>query len=224
MKKIPENILIVIKSFIPLFVIIILFIILSQVGIGKINEVRSQISSARQEQGVLTQKLDILRTVSVNGAENANVVTNALPDSTPSLAAMSQLKRIAAENNLVLRAVKSGSSNESNPDFNSVSITFNLIGNKNDITSFVNAITTYAPISIVDSVKMSQSGTGFIGNVTIKSFWAPFPAKLPATIEQFNDLNADDKQVLSDLSGLAQPVYLALPPASSEGKTNPFED
>lgn len=223
LKKIPENILVVIRAVFPLVAIIVLFVILSELGLSKISQIRTQIASRRHEQAVLTEKLDMLRIVAVTGVEDSNIAVNSLPDSSPSLVAMSQLKTLAAGSGVVLRSLKSISSVES-ADINIVDIDFSLIGGKANIKSFLSNVNTFAPISYLDAVKISQSGDSFLGTVSVKSFWAPLPTKLPTTIEEFQDLTVEDKEILSQLSQLTQPTFLSLPPAEAAGRNDPFSN
>jgi Tfp pilus assembly protein PilO len=223
MKKIPENVIVVAKAVAPLLAIIILFIILAQVGFGKISEIRSQIATARKDQAVLTEKLDLLRTVAATGVEDSNIAVNSLPEGSPSLAAMAQIKTLAANSNLILRSMKStGVVELATTDLNNVQISFNVLGSKSDMEIFLKSIKSFAPISTIDSIKIAQSGEGFLANVTVKSFWAPLPTKLPSSIEQFTDLTPEEKQILADLSNLTQPTFVALPPPGNEFKSDPF--
>lgn len=215
--------MVVIRAFLPLVFIIILFVSLTQIGFAKISEIRSKITTAKHDKAVLTEKLDLLRTVASTGVQDSNVVTNALPDSAPALAVMSQLKKLAAESNLVLKALKSsGGATETEADFYTMQLSFNLLGSKSDIAGFVGQLPSLAPITSLESVKISQAGAGFISTVTIKSFWAPFPEKLPSSIEEFKDLTPEDKTLLSELSNLKQPSYISLPPPNLEGTDDPF--
>lgn len=221
LKKIPENILVVIRAIVPLIIIIVLFTLLSQLGLSKIAQIRMQVADARQDQSVLTEKLEMLRSISVTGVEDSNVAVNGLPDTSPSLVAMSQLKTLAASNGVVLRALKSTASPDTT-DINSVGIDFSVLGGKTNIESFLASINTFAPISTLDTVKLSQSGDSFLGSVTVKTYWAPLPTKLPSTIEEFQDLTPEDKNTLSALSQLTQPTFLNLPPATTGGRDDPF--
>lgn len=225
MKKIPENVLVIVKAVLPLIVIITLFIILAKIGFGKITEIRGQITEARKDQAVLTEKLDLLRTVAVTGAEDSNIAVNSLPDGSPSLAAIAQIKTLAANSNLILRSVKSTAAiGSSTNDLNDVQITFDVLGSKADIENFLVAIDKFAPISLLHSVKITQTTGVFTADVTVKSFWASLPTKLPSSVEQFTELTVEEKQILADLTNLAQPVFIALPPPGSEFKLDPFID
>lgn len=220
MKKIPENVSAVIKAILPLVVILTLFVILGQIGFAKISDIREKISAADHDQLILTQKLDMLKTVSQTGVHDANVVTNTLPDNNPSLVVVSQLKNIGG--NLQIDSIKSAAGPSEANDLNTVQISFTVRGDRDGIESFLNSINTFAPLSILNKVKLAQSGGNFSADVTVISYWSPLPTKLPDTIEDFGDITAEDKQTLANISALAQPQFVSLPPADSNGKTDPF--
>jgi hypothetical protein len=55
----------------------------------------------------------------------------------------------------------------------------------------------------------------------VKSFYAPFPTKVPAVTSAIPDLTATEKQTLQGLSNLTQPVFVAIQ-AAPGGKADPF--
>ena len=55
----------------PLLAVIILFIIVGKFGLSKISEVRAGLAKAQKDRTILTQKTDILRTVSASVGESA---------------------------------------------------------------------------------------------------------------------------------------------------------
>jgi hypothetical protein len=221
LKRTPENVMVVVRAIVPLIVIIGLFTILINLGMSKISEIRAQIDESKKEQAVLTEKLEMLRTIAVTGVEDSNVAINGLPDTSPSLLAMAQLKTLAAGSNVVLRSLKSVSSTETE-DLNSIETGFGVIGGKMEIENFLKQVNTFAPISFLSSVKLAQSGDAYLGNVSVITYWAPLPTKLPATIGEFKDLTPEDRETLSDLSSLNQPTFLNLPPADLKGRDDPF--
>lgn len=222
MQKIPENTLIVLKVFLPLFLIIILFVIVGKFGFGKTSDLRNEISSAQNDQSTLTQKLEILKNIKSTGEQLSNITVSALPDSNPSLAVVSQIKILAGMNGLVVSSIKASSPQVAAGGFSSVSISFNILGPRNQIESFVNKVGSIAPITIVDKIKISETAPGSsVGSISIKSFWMPFPTKIPAVTQAISDLTPDERQTLQDLRNLTQPVFNQVP-AAEGGKGDPF--
>lgn len=222
MKKIPENVILVLKSAVPLVGIVVLFFILSQIGYGKINEVRAQIAAAKHEEKILAEKFNLLQTVSVTGIQDANTVTNALPDSNPALVTMTQIKNLAASRNLVVRSLRSGVVNESQGDIANITLNFKLIGTISDLYGLMVEINSFAPITILDFVKISQTGGSILAEVRVKTFWSALPTQLPTSIEEFKELTLEEREVLNNLGNLTQPQYISLPPPNDDTKPDPF--
>lgn len=222
MIKIPENILTVLKTFLPLVVIIILFVTIGQFGFGKISDIRSQIETAKSDQKILTQKLDILRKIESTGEQSSNLVVAALPESNPSLLVVSQIKLLAGKNGLTVGSLKASSPAVGATGLSSVNISFNIAGSRPQIESFIKGVSTFAPITVVDRIKINESAPGSsLAAITLKSFWAPFPTKVPAVSQAISDFTPAEQQTLQDLRSLTQPMFSQVP-AGQGGKSDPF--
>ena len=220
--KIQENVIMVIKAVVPFFIVIILFAVVGQFGFGKIAGIRDQISTAQSDQKILSQKLDILKNIQSTGAQSSNLVASALPDGSPALSVISQIKILAGSAGVTLSEVKAGASAVDTTGLSAVNITFNVAGSRTQVESFINLVSSFAPVSVVEKIKISESAPGAaLANVSIKSFWAPFPTKVPVITTAITDLTAAEKQTLQGLSSLTQPVFVAVQ-AGAGGKADPF--
>lgn len=220
--KIPENVQTVMRVLIPLLVVIILFVLVGQFGFGKISDIRNQIANAKTDQEILMQKLDILRGIESNGQESSNLVVAALPDSNPSLLVVSQIKLLAGKEGLTVSRLKAGTPAVGTSGLSSVNISFNVVGSRSQVESFIKGINLIAPITIVDKVKITESSPGTsLGIVSLKSFWSPFPTKIPAVSQPLTDLTPAEKQTLQQLRTLSQPIFSQIP-AGQGGKSDPF--
>jgi len=221
MKKIPENILLIIKAIVPLFIIIVLFFILTNVGFSKISQVQDEISQIKKDQSVLIDKLSLLRTVSATGAEDSDTTLNSLPDNNPSLLVVSQLRNLAAKSGLIVSSVKA-SADQGGGDLKAVAVNFKIAGEKSVVNSFLLNIKTIAPITVLNKLKISEIDGIYSGEIMVNSFWSPLPTERPTTIEGFQDLTPEDNQMLTLVNSLVQPTFLNLPPADAGGRPNPF--
>ena len=220
--KIQENVIIVIKAILPLLIVIVLFVVVGQFGFGKISQLQGQMGSAQEDQSVLNQKLDILRNVAGVGAQSSNFAVAALPDSNPALLVLSQIQILAGTQGLVLSELKSGSPSVDPTGLSTVIISFNVTGSRAQVESFIGAISSFAPITIVDKIKLSESIPGVaLANISVKSFWAAFPTKIPAVTQAITDLTPAEQQTLQGLGALTQPVFVQIE-ASQSGKSDPF--
>lgn len=214
--------MIVVRALLPLLVVVILFVVVGKFGVGKISDIRNQIGSAAADQKVLSQKLDILRRIESNGAQWSNTVVAALPDSNPSLSVMSQIKVLTGMNGLAISEVKAGSPAVDTAGLSSVTTSFSVTGPRSQIESFVGSIASFAPITIVDKIRIIELAPGSsIASISVKSFWAPFPTKIPAITQAIPDLTQAEQQTLQDLSSLTQPTFTEITPVSG-GKSDPF--
>ena len=222
MQKIPENVMTVGKVVLPLVVIIILFITAGQLGFGEISKIRAQISKTSNENGTLTQKIDILRNISEIGEAGSNTVVSALPDSNPSLLVLSQIKTLAGTNNLTISSPKGGSLNPDTKELSSVNISFSLSGSRDQIKLFLDGISSLAPLMVVDKIKIVESTPGIsLASIVVKSFESPFPEKIPAISDPITALTSVEEQTLQELGNLSQPMFSVIPP-SEGGKVDPF--
>jgi Tfp pilus assembly protein PilO len=221
--KIPENVMIAIKAISPLIIIVILFVIVGKFGSSQISKIQLQIESARKDNAVLSQKLDILKEVVNIGTDSSNYAVAALPDSNPVIQVLSQIQILAGSQSITLSQLKSGSpAIDPTTSLSTVNISFNATGPTSQIKTFLNSINSFAPITIVDKIKITESAPGVsLASVTVKSFWSPFPTKVPAVTTAIDDLTSSEKQTLQDLSTLTQPVFNQIQP-SQGGKSDPF--
>jgi len=224
MKKIPENISIILKAIAPLVVLVVLFFLLGNIGFTKIRQIQGEILTAKSDKIMLTEKLNVLRNVSATGKEDSNAVTNSLPDNNPALVVSSQIKNLAAGSGLILSSLSSNSDVEGKEDIKSVVISFKITGQKAMIEPFLLNLRTIAPITVLSKVKISELNGVYSGEVATSSFWSSFPTQLPTNLEEFQELSEDDKEILKTINSLTQPVFLSLPPADGSGKINPFAE
>jgi Tfp pilus assembly protein PilO len=222
MIKIPDNVATTLKAVFPFFVVIILFVIVGKFGFGKIVEIRDQIKKTQNDQQVLTQKLDVLRNIEATGEKSSNIAVNALPDTNPSLSVISQIKILSGKIGLTVSEIKAGSPGVNSSGLSQVNVSFKVIGPREQVESFVTEISKIAPITIVDKIKISESTPGTsMGNISVKSFWAPFPTKIPAVDKAISDLTSQEQQTLQSLSELTQPIFTDIP-AGEGGRNDPF--
>src|SRR5258706_1876700 len=197
LKNIPENIRIIITSAGPLVIVIILFLIVGNFGINKVQGVRSQITEATTTQNILTQKLSLLQSVSSTLGNAPDVASSALPSSNSALTAISQLKKLGLLNLLTLTNVKSGTETKDVSGLSRADIAFEIAGSRAQIVAFVESIPTIAPITLVDSVKLNESAGEARATNGVKNFLAPPLSTFPSVNPGLTDFNwEEEKKIL----------------------------
>lgn len=212
--QLPENTKQVIKSVAPLLIVIILFLFVGKFGVGKITGLSTKIKDSKRTQTILQEKLNILTSVSQTAAVNAGRVVYALPESNPTIAALSQLKNLALTNNLILKEIRSSNSS-SDTSFSSVNISFSVEGARDSILAFINSIKTVAPIMLVSRAQLREGQDIAKADITVSSFWAGLPSSIPPVTQTVSDLTASEKEMLIELSQLNQLVYTSTNSATS---------
>ena len=83
------------KVGVPLLIKIIVFFLVLKFEIAKASEVRAKVSETEKMQKILDQKLNLLQEVEGNVLSSSNNALLALPAENPSLAVISQLKKLS---------------------------------------------------------------------------------------------------------------------------------
>jgi hypothetical protein len=221
-KFVPENIKQIITAIAPLFVVIILFLVVGKFGVAKVLDIRLQVKSAQKNEEVLTQKLSLLQTLSPGANQMASVVSSALPEANPSLAVMSQLKLLATSQAVILSNLKSTSGSSGKSDMKETNTSFTLLGGKGQVFEFLKRTTNIAPLITVKNISISDAGGGISADVTVASYWADLPKTIPAIDEPIMDLTASEKQILTNVSSLSQPVFMDIAPSQADINPLPF--
>lgn len=215
-----RNILI---STLPLVVSILLIIIVAKFGLGKVSSLRKEISQSSKDRATLIQKLNTLSSLGADLQSNSQLSSYALPDKNPALATLSQLKSLATQNLVSLSKIKSGGGGEgSTKGISTASLTFEVLGPKEGVLTFLESLSGVAPITRVEKVKFSEQGDQIGGSVTVISYYAPYPTKLPAITATINDLTNEEIKTLTSIVKLTPPQFVSLSPSSTAGKVDPF--
>lgn len=220
-RGIPENIKQTTVAAIPLLVVIILFVLVGNFGVSKVKNIQAEVKTAEISEKTLTQKLDILKTLSEEVPKTA-LVNSAVPGSNPSLAVIGQLKNVAIINTVILSSIKANSGSTDPSGLNIVSISFNAMGARSQIFSFLNDLSKIAPITTITSVKMSELAGATDADISVKTYWAELPKTIPSVTTPISDLTTDEKRILSEVSGLTQPNFTQLTPSQTDINSNPF--
>lgn len=220
-KGLPESLRQTITVAAPLLVVIVLFLLVGNFGVSKILGVQAEIDSAQKSEKTLTQKLSLLQTLSTDAVLRVNVVGSALPDTNPALTLISQLKNVALANGVFMTTIKSSGGSANTTGLNEANISFSLEGTRDQIFTFLTAVSGISPITIVNNVSINESLGSLKADVSVKSFWAVFPKTIPDIISPIDDLTANEKRLLTKISGLTQPKFTEIAP-TSEVNPNPF--
>lgn len=218
--EISENDKQILRSTAPLVVVITLFVIVGKFAVTQVTNLRNQISEAKKTQSVLSNKLNVLRSISQVSVSGTNTALIALPRSNPSLQVMSQLKSLASSNLVVMEEIKVSMASDGSDSLSYITTSFSIIGPKDAIISFVKSVDTIAPITFVEKMELVEdSGLG-AANITTKTYYATLPTTIPTVTQPITDLTSAEKDLLSQISGLSQ-SSIEIPTSASVSGINP---
>ena len=222
-KTLPASVRQTFLASFPLIIVVILFLIVGRVGFSKFTEVRNQIDVAKKTVNVLNQKLDVLKTISKTAESSVNMVSQAVPNSNPTLVVTSQLKNLALANSVIASSFKSSAGSVGTGGLSQTVITFTVDGTRTQVFNFLSAIPTFAPITIVDKIRLTESAGVTRADVSVKSFWAELPKTIPKVDSPISDLTAKEKETLTSILSLNQPTLSNVGTSPQEGTNpNPF--
>lgn len=205
----------------PLLAAIVLFIAVGNFGISKISDVRSQLAKAQADKNIYSQKANLLQSLGSTVLTSSETAAVALPDSNTALAVLSQLKSLGASNGVAISNIKTSAAFKDLSGLSRVDVTFDALGTNPQIIGYLSSVSTIAPISVVDKVKINTSGGVTTANVTVKSFWAALPATLPQLNQTLTGLTPEEQDTLNTVNTLVPPIFSQLQPTSA-GRADPF--
>lgn len=207
------------------FVMIILF--LGSYLISTLSEINVQKTNLSQDVDVLTSRLAVLKDLPSAAPNGASITLTALPSENNSLVAVSQLRRIATENEITIKNLDLAATLATGTTLPSVLINFDFEGTAVNAISFIASITKIAPLMVIDTVSLQSTadGNGVTAIMGVRTQWADLPTELPAITEPIAALTDEEQLLLSQLSELNQPVFgqgVESSESASVGKADPF--
>jgi len=202
--------------------LVLIFAIGFKVGLGQVGRRRADLALLRKNKEILTAKRDLLTSIAPQVASQAGLVTAALPGRNPALLVISQIKKLAVANGVVLTGIKVGLSGEAKSRAAAVGVSMDMIGPVASVLDLVSGIKKIAPISRIDKVELNLTGMDTTSSLEVKSYWASFPTRLPALTEPVAGLTKAEENLLETLADLTLPALVTLAPSSPVENPNPF--
>ena len=196
-KILPESVRQTAIAGAPLLIVIVLFILVGNFGISKVLGVRAQIQLANTSLKTLTQKLNLLQTLSSIVSSGAPLAATAVPDANPTLSVISQLKILALQQGVVISGIKSSGGTSAANGMNTASISFTADGAMIQVFSFLAATSKVAPLMVVDKIAMTEALGSTRADISVKTYWANLPKTIPSVDAPVTDLTTSEKETLT---------------------------
>lgn len=216
----------VLRSVAPLAVVVFLFFVVGRFSISQITNLRDQINTAEKTRSVLLNKLGVLHTISEMPSSETNIALMAVPKNNPAILVISQIRLLATQNAVVVEDIRSSSMEGGTGGLSYTMTSFNVIGPREGVISFIEKMGEIVPLTFVEKVDLSESLGVSEANVYAKTYYAPLPETIPTITQAVSDLTQTDKEILSQVSNFTRLVDIEEDSMSAPSafNTNPFGD
>jgi len=218
----PLGVRVLLAPFGFLAALVLMIIIGLRVGLAQVIQYRADLALAKKNETILKVKQDLLTQIQPGISRQSSLAAVALPGENPLLLVVSQVKTIAAANGMVLTGLKVGLGQETPAQAGGVELSLNLSGSLPSIVNLVSQVKKIAPLTRVSSLDLSLVGPLTQATVGVRSYWAPFPTKMPAMTEPISDLNESEQKLLGELAVLTLPGFVSLTPTAPVENLNQF--
>lgn len=191
-------------------------------GLAKIWELRTTQAETDKKENILKEKADVLGSIQGSNDLQADPAVASIPGKNPALFALSQLKNLAQTKGIFLANIKVGLGVSDQTGISPVDISFDVEGDLSRILDFTGSIKTITPLTRVTGVEFAFTGTNVLATISVKTYWSPYPTKIPSLVEPAAPLSAEEKEILLKISQLSLPSFFNLLPSSPTEITNPF--
>jgi Tfp pilus assembly protein PilO len=204
-----------------------IFLFITSFFLGKIGKIRTEITTLQAESKTLEQRVMALNDAQQSSISSvASEVLIALPSSNPSLLVVSQLRKIAAEKELVLDNLSVDPITAEGQEFPSISIEFRVKGDSTKIMQMLTELSRISPITNVDNLRINteRNSSEALANVALKSFWSSLPTELPPLSQPILSLSAAEISVIEKINSFTKPVINEVQPTGRKDfRPNPFQ-
>ncbi|MBU0570416.1 hypothetical protein KKB40_06620 [Patescibacteria group bacterium] len=202
----------------------VLFFILLKTSYIQINLQLSNLEMAKRTEGILEEKVFILRQIKEGVLEYTNTSVTALPEKNPAPVIISQLKAFSRNSSVNLDKIKSGTISVSgeNVSMAQLSVEVESAEELSMIIDFINTLPNTLPLLTINNIEMTGLNGEPAMKLTASYYWSAFPTQLPPITEPIKDLLPNERVLLSELSSFLKPSFTVLQPTQPRERANPF--
>ena len=213
----------------PLFALlgVLLFVgIMASTLFNKVNEVRDRLQKITIDNNTLKQKIEILQQKNEESFTSDNKLTWALPEKSSSVYVISQIKKKAADNLIIISEITI-SEPRIQGELSQSTVTTKIEGKLDSIFAFLESLYEVTPLIKVNNIQTEEedmAGSDLVRmSVELTSYYSPYPINIPALSQPLNSLSAQEEEVVRDISNLELPVIpQKLDPQTPIERVDPF--
>lgn len=216
--------------FVPLGVIVVflvLIVVASNFLLIQIGSVRAQSGQLNSKIETLEARVDTLQAASNTVKDSVNIAAVAIPEKNPSVLVTRQLRKLAADNGIILSDFSIVSTNIQNENaMFTYEVNFQARGaDYTSLATFLAGMDSLLPLVSLGSLTMdSKTVSGVEAQVRLIAYSAAFPESLPSLDEPLSGLSEGEQESLNILGGFNAPGVSGALPAPTEvtPRANPF--
>ncbi|MBI3396857.1 type 4a pilus biogenesis protein PilO [Candidatus Woesebacteria bacterium] len=208
-------------------VLIILSVVVTNVGYGKISEQKRKIDEMTKKESLLRQKVQTLQNIDANVISHTDDVVFAIPDFDSGPVVLAQIKTVAQERNITVDSLSVTQTSKEQSDIHKVNVRLSVSGEITNILEFVKSLQNIAPIYNVSSVTLGVGeatagtvSTSVTADISGESYWAAFPKTISDSAQA--GLTSEQNDILLKIAALRKPLLTQAPPSEPTDRTNPF--
>jgi hypothetical protein len=205
-----------------LSILVVLFITVFAVGIQKVNDLRSRISSNTNLISSLNNKVSVLERIPEILSGDITFLDIALPSRGAVLYGLSQVKNQAIINEVVVTNLKTGSNTPESGGVSKTSIVFDVEGQADKVYNFLSTFSKALPLMNVDRARITKSGDLVSATVTIYVYTADLPEKIQSVTASTKELTTEELEAISEISVYSLPLFKEPKVFESEARIDPF--
>ena len=205
-----------------LFLVIVVALVGFKAAFTQAGNLKTALEKAKKNENILKAKLNVLTESEGNLQSDANSAVAYLPGENPALLVLYQVRKLAADGGLIFSNLAVGSSANDANGLMAVGVSFDLQGSLPRILDYVNSVKNTAPNLKVQNVDLLFSAEVVRATIEVKSFWSPYPTKIPILTEPATALTSSEKEVLIKISGFLPPPFVSLTAGVPRENLNPF--
>jgi len=190
-----------------LFIITILLIIVSYVGIKNLSSVKTKIDENKIIETTLGQKVLILETVTSVLPDDITFLDIVLPSKGAVLYGISQVKNQAITFNLLISNMKSGTTVAEENGVSKNSINFEILGEEQNVYQFLDSFSKLLPLMIIDRVSFDRSSNLIRAEVAMSVYSANLPQKISSLTGAINELTSQEINLLKEIVTYGLPQF-----------------
>ena len=212
--------------------LLVLIVFSGNFFIGKIRKITEQKRQISSKLETVEAKIATLESAANNVKKFVSVASYAVPEKNPSLLVTSQIRKLAAVNNILLDSfiVTAGSQNSQAENQQQLlvahQISFVATGaGYNEISGFVTKLNNLLPLLRLDSIEVNKvSQNNIEAKIGLSVFSAPYPKTLTLVDESLGGLTESEQGILTLLETYNAPEIDINPNVSMETapRENPF--